>query len=95
MIIESGLIVALGLILTFFKCPWRLRMKMLSHPLAMDLIIFTVLNVLHWGTFSGLMVAATGALVCSGMITLGRCLFGYLEGRVYQPGLFNIVEKIR
>lgn len=95
MIIESGVIVALGLIFTFWKCSWRARITMLSHPLKMDLCIFCILNVLHWGTFSGVMVAATGALICSAMISLGRKLFGYIERRVYFPGIVNIVNRLQ
>lgn len=77
MIIESGVIVALGLIFTFWKCSWKARMWMLSHPLLMDVFIFILLNALHAGSFSGPIVAATGALVCSAMISIGRWAFGY------------------
>ena len=90
MIIESGLIVALGLLFTFFKCGWSARMWMLSKPLTMDIIIFIVLTFLHWGTFSGVMVATTGALVCSGMITIGRWLFGYKVANKLVPGVIAL-----
>ncbi len=95
MIIESGLIVAAGLLLTFWKCSWRVRMWMLSHPLFMDIVVFIGLNVLHMGTFSGVMVAAVGALVCSGMLSLGRKVFGYVENKSYYPGFTNVAGKIR
>lgn len=94
MIIESGLIVAGGLLFTFMKCSWRVRMWMLSHQLFMDIAVFILLNVLHWGTFSGVMVAATGALVCSGLLSLGRYLFGYIEDNTYYPGMQNVHAKL-
>ena len=94
MIIESGVIVALGLLFTFFKCSWKARMWMLSHPLTMDIIIFVLLNILHMGTFSGVMVAATGALICSGMISLGRYVYGHVDGKIYKPGISNIGSKL-
>lgn len=94
MIIESGLIVAGGLMMTFTKCSWAVRMKMLSNPLFMDLLIFVFLTLIHWGTFSGVMVAAVGALVCSGLISLGRYSFGHIDGNVYHPGVRNIVDKL-
>ena len=75
MIIESGLIVAAGLLFMFAKMSWAQRMWVLEHPLFMDMLIFIFLNILHWGTFSGVMVAATGSLICSGLITLGRFVF--------------------
>jgi hypothetical protein len=95
MIVESGLIVAVGLLFMFFKCSWKMRMKMLSYPLAMDIIIFIALNILHWGTFSGVMVAATGALICSGLLSLGRWAFGYVEKNKYFAGVWNVLEKIK
>ena len=95
MIIESGCIVALGLILTFFKCSWKIRMKMLSNPLAMDLLVFVLLNVIHWGTFSGVMVAATGSLICSGMISLGRYVYGHVDKGLYFAGMFDVIGKLK
>lgn len=94
MIIESGALVAGGLLLTFFKCSWAMRMKMLSNPLFMDILIFTFLNLLHWGTFSGVMVAAVGAMICSGMISLGRYMFGHVENGVYHRGVQDISSKL-
>lgn len=95
MIIESGFIVAAGLLLAFFKCPWKVRMKMLSYPLTMDIAVFIVLNILHWGSFSGVMVAALGALLCSGMITVGRYFCGYCVGNIYFSGVFNVIGKLK
>ena len=94
MIIESGIIVAGGLLLTFFKCSWAMRQKMLSNPLFMDLLIFAFLTAIHWGTFSGVMVASTGALICSGLISTGRYFFGHTDGGVYTPGVFDYSNEI-
>lgn len=92
--IEMGLVVAIGMIALFFKLDWKWRIRLLSHPLALDLFVFVVLNILHWGTFSGMMVAAVGALACSMCISLGRRMFGYCEGGKFYPGVFNIKEKL-
>lgn len=94
MIIESGVIVAIGLIFTFFKLKWKTRLKMLGKPLLMDVTVFTLLTMLHWGTFSGVMVATTGALICSALISLGRKTFGYIEKGEYFPGMSNVRSKI-
>jgi len=93
MIIESGVIVALGLIGFFAKMKWKTRLKMLSYPLTLDLFVFILLNALHWGTFSGVMVAATGALICSALISLGRKAFGYYERSKYVPGLWDMSNR--
>ncbi len=95
MIIESGLIVAAGLLFTFFKLSWKTRLKMLGFPLALDLSVFGVLNLLHWGTFSGVMVAAVGALVCSALISIGRKTVGYISGGQYFAGRINVFNKIK
>ena len=95
MIIESGIIVALGLLFVFFKCSWKTKMKMLSFPLTMDIGIFVLLNAIHWGTFSGVMVAATGALICSGMLTLGRWMFGHVTKGKYYAGVWNVLPKLQ
>ncbi len=94
MIVESGFIVAGGLLLTFMKCSWAMRMRMLSNPLFMDLLIFTFLTILHWGSFSGVMVASLGALICSGLITVGRHIFGYVERDIYYPGIRDISPEL-
>lgn len=95
MIIESGVIVALGLIFIFFKLSWKSRLRMLGFPLALDLGVFGFLNWIHWGTFSGMMVAATGALVCSALISIGRKTVGYIERGTYFPGRINVYERIK
>jgi len=94
-IIESGVIVALGLLFLFFKLSWRRRLQLLGKPLAMDLAVFVFLNILHWGTFSGVMVAATGSLICSALISLGRKSVGYIDGGRYYQGQFNVIGKIK
>lgn len=95
MIIESGFIVALGLAFTFFKCSWKMRMRILSHPLLCDIVVFIILNILHAGTFSGVMVAALGSLICSGMISIGRYAFGYTDQNKYFAGIFNIIQHLQ
>lgn len=95
MIIESGVIVALGLIFLFFKLSWKKRLLMLGKPLLMDLVVFIFLNWIHAGTFSGVMVAATGALVCSALISIGRKVYGYIDRGLYFPGSINVYERIK
>lgn len=88
--LEMGIVVGIGLLVTFVKLSWRNRLRMLSHPLLMDIIIFTLLVCLHWGTYSGVMVATIGALTCSLVLGMGRWLFGYIEAGTYVPGKFTV-----
>ena len=92
--IEMGIVVGLGLLVMFWKMGWRKRMWMLSNPLFMDIIIFVALTAIHWGTFSGLMVAAVGALFCSVTLSIGRFVFGYVEKGEYHPGIVDIRSKL-
>lgn len=88
--LEMGIVVALGLVFMFCKLSWRARLRLLSYPLLLDLAVFVGLNALHWGTFSGVMVAAFGALMCSALISIGRWLFGYTTSGRYVPGKIKV-----
>lgn len=92
--LEMGLLVALGMIAMFVKLGWKWRILALSNPFALDVATFVLLSVMHWGTFSGMMVAAIGALACSVMITLGRYLYGYKVRGQYVPGVFDVGNKL-
>ena len=88
--IEMGFVVALGLLITFVKLSWKARLRMLSHPVAMDIAIFIALCYLHWGTYSGVMVATVGALVCSMVLGAGRWAFGYMAADKHVAGRFVV-----
>lgn len=92
--IEMGIIVALGFLVTLWKCPWKLRLKVLNYPLTADICTFLLLTVIHWGTFSGVMVATVGALACSLVFTVARWLIGYINKNTYHPGVLNMSHKI-
>lgn len=97
--IGMGLFAAIGLLFTFWKLSWRLRIKLLSYPVTVDLAIAGLLFVTHGGTFSGGMVAASAALFCSLALSLLRWLFGYeitdpQRGRLYKKGVFDKYDAI-
>lgn len=92
--IEMGLIVGLGLLVTLVKLPWRGKMWVISHPLLMDAIVFVFLTAIHWGTFSGVMVATIGALFCSITLGVAKWLVGHVRGNTYYPGVFNVVRRL-
>ena len=88
MIIESGVIIFVGLLLLFIKLPHLWRLRLLGMPLAMDLVVSTIGYILHWGTFSGVMAAAVAGLMCSGFTMLGRKLYGYQDRSGTYYGYF-------
>jgi hypothetical protein len=93
--LEMGILVALGLLVTLAKLPWKWKLWMTSNPLRVDLAVMGMLLILHWGTFSGVMVASIGALFCSLTLSAARKLIGYVEGCRYVPGMFNVLSKLQ
>lgn len=95
MFMEAGFFVGLGMLLTMAKCNWTWRMRILSNPLKVDLLVFTVMTFLHWGTFSGVMAATVGAFMASLLLSVGRMALGYItKTGDYKPGWFNISHKL-
>ena len=92
--IGMGMAVALGLLIVLVKLPWVWRLRILSNPIKVDIAIFIGLFLLHEGTYSGVMVATLGALICSVVLSLGRWLFGHTVNSSYEPGIFNISSKL-
>lgn len=89
-----GLIVAVGLLVSLVKMSWTWKMRALSNPLIMDAIVLVLLLLLHWGTFSGVMVATVGALACSLTLSAARKLYGHVEKGNYVRGMFDISSKL-
>jgi hypothetical protein len=92
---EAGIVVGIALLATLAKMSWTWKLRVLSHPLMMDVFIFIGLVMLHWGTFSGVMVATIGAFMCSIILSAGRWLFGYIENGQYVSGKFYMGHKLQ
>lgn len=92
--IEMGIIVGIGLLVSLVKMNWAWRMRTLSYPLAIDIAIFIALCLIHWGTFSGVMVATIGAMTCSLVLSGARFLYGHIEEGTYQRGYFDVSSKL-
>lgn len=92
--LEMGIVVGLGLLVTLVKLNWKWRMRMLSHPVFVDLVVFFGLTVLHWGTYSGVMVATVGALFCSIVLSIARKCVGYIGANGYVAGIWNVEDKL-
>ncbi|CAG0980809.1 hypothetical protein BURK1_01734 [Burkholderiales bacterium] len=89
MIIESGIIIFLGLLFLFIKLPRHWALLLLGWSLALDVVVSAVAYVIHWGTFSGVMAAAVAGLMCSGFTAVARWAIGYNRGGVIVPGAFT------
>lgn len=91
---EMGLCVGLGLVVILAKAPWRTKITMASHPAKMDLAVFVLLLLLHWGTFSGVMVATIGALMVSLVLSTFRKVYGYRANGVYVRGMVDVAHRL-
>ena len=86
MIIESGVIIFLGMLLLGLKLKTKTSLTLLGYPLALDFGVSALAWFLHYGTFSGVMSAAVAGLMCSGFTSLARYAFGYIKGGKYYHG---------
>lgn len=89
MIIESGVIIFVGLLFLFFKLPRWILLHLLAWPLTLDLAISSIAYIIHWGTFSGVMAAAVAGLMCSGFTAVARWAIGYNDNGRIVPGVFT------
>ena len=92
--IEMGIVVGMGLLITLIKMAWKWKLWMLSNPILMDYGIFLALLLIHWGTFSGVMVATVGAMTCSLTLSAARWLVGHIEDGTYVPGYYDMSHKV-
>ena len=86
MIIESGVIIFLGMLLLGLKLKAKTSLTLLGHPLALDFSVSAIALIMHYGTFSGVMAAAVAGLMCSGFTSAARYAVGYIKNGKYYHG---------
>ena len=91
--LTTGLTIFLGVGLLLAKLPRRMALRALKHDLAIDLVVTTLVLVIHWGTFSGVMAATVAGLLTSLATAGARRLFGYIRGNLYYPGVVRIIVQ--
>lgn len=95
MIIESGVIIFLGLLLLAAKLPIAVSLRLLGRPFALDLSVSGIAFIMHYGTFSGVMAAAVAGLMCSGFTSLARYAVGWIaKGEYHRGKLFDLRSKL-
>ena len=63
-IIESGVIIFLGMLLLGLKLKTKTSLTLLGYPLALDFSVSSVSGFVYYRTFSGVMAAAVAGLMC-------------------------------
>jgi hypothetical protein len=90
MMIETGGIVFLSLAVLMWRLPRKTLLWFFGHPAWLEIPFSAAVYVLHWGTFSGMISAATAASLCFCFVQLGRWLVGYTTAGKYVPGYIAI-----
>jgi hypothetical protein len=90
MFVETGTVVFLSLIVLFWRLPLKGRLWLLGHPAWLEVPFGFLAYALHYGTFSGMMSAAVAAILCFGFTQAGRKLIGYIDGKKYHAGIWNM-----
>lgn len=88
--LTTGLTIFLGVGLLLAKLPRRMALRALKHDLAIDLVVTTLVLVIHWGTFSGVMAATVAGLLTSLATSTLKRFVGYIDGDVYYPGRIRL-----
>jgi len=86
MIIESGIIIFLGLLFLAVKLPIRTSLWLLGNALWVDLGVSVLAYIMHYGTFTGVMAAAVAGLMTSTFTTVAKYAIGYTIKNNYYPG---------
>lgn len=87
--ILSGIFIFFALVLLYLKLSTSLRLRLLGHPLMLDIGVSTFTLLVHWGSFTGIMAATIAGLLTSAATTLARRVFGYTLGKDYHPGMLR------
>ena len=96
MIVESGIIIFLGMLLMGLKLRAKTSLRLLGYPLALDFGVSALAFAMHYGTFTGVMAAAVAGLMCSGFTTVARYAFGYIKDGKYHPGkIWDLKDKLK
>lgn len=88
--LETGLMVFLGVALILWKLPRKLMLRLLGHDLLIDVSVSVLVLTIHWGTFSGVMAATVAGLLTSLATSAAKRAFGYIREGKYFPGLFHV-----
>ena len=93
MIFETGTIVFLSLIVLVWRLPRNTLLWLFGHPLWLELPFSLAAYALHWGTFSGMIAAATAACICFCFMQAGKWYVGYVSNGKYYPGVIKLEAR--
>lgn len=86
-LLAMSLATAFGFFMLMIGAPRMLMLRLLGCPFILDVVGTVFLFAMHWGTFSGVMVATFAAGMWSVNVRLARWWLGYIEGNRYYFGV--------
>lgn len=78
---------AFGFLILMMGAPRLAMLRLLGVPFVLDAVGTLLMFWMHWGTFSGVMVATFAAGMWSGCVRFSRWWIGYIEGGRYYFGV--------
>lgn len=75
--IESGLILFIGILVVMGKTPKSLLKKILGYDYIVDIIVSVGVGVAMYGTYSGMMAAAVAGIAISAAMFLAKRIVGF------------------
>lgn len=92
----EGVAIGIGLLMLMAKASVKWKLRLLSNPVIVDIIIFIFLCILHGGSGQALIVAGIAAATCSGALSIGRRMYGYTDKKTgkYVRGFFDLTNEL-
>jgi len=97
--IESGLILFVGVLVILGKMPRPLIKKILGYELIVDVFLTLIFPMLMYGTYSGMIAAFVAGIAISAALRISKYIIGYQvwsksEGRwiEYRPAWRNEIS---
>lgn len=88
-LIGMGVLGAIGMFIVLMRLPRMLMLRLLGMPGFLDVAFTALMFWMHWGTFSGVMVATFAGMCGSAAISTARKCIGYTDGDGYHKGLWD------
>lgn len=88
-LLGMGVLGAIGMFILVMRLPRGLMLRLLGTPFILDVGFTALMFWMHWGTFSGVMVATFAGMMGSVAISMARRCIGYRDRSGYHKGWFD------
>jgi len=91
----EGVVIGIGLLMMMAKASVKWKLRLLSNPVVVDIIVFVMMCIIHGGSAQALIIAGVASATVSGALSIGRKLYGYNDKKTgkYVRGFFDLGVK--